>query len=74
LGEGLGLASLGRGKAKAAPGTMGRNQRGQGEHYRGRSPVGPRPWRILYALAGGSCIGYRVGLSAIRSGGRARPR
>jgi hypothetical protein len=31
------------GKVKAAPSTMGRKRRGQGEHYRGRSPTGPRP-------------------------------
>jgi hypothetical protein len=35
-------------------------ERGPG-HYRGRDPVEPRPWRILHALAGGSCISYRGG-------------
>ena len=35
-------------------------KRGQGQ-YKGRSPVELQPWRIIYALAGGSCISYRSG-------------
>jgi hypothetical protein len=31
------------------------------ENTKGRSPVEPLPWRIIYALAGGSCISYRGG-------------
>jgi hypothetical protein len=35
-------------------------QRGQQyKHYKGQSPVEHRPCRIIYALAGGSCISYR---------------
>ena len=29
--------------------------------YKGRSPVELQPWRIIYALAGRSCISYRGG-------------
>ena len=37
-------------------------QRGQQyKHYKGRSPGEPGSCRIIYALAGGSCISYRGG-------------
>jgi hypothetical protein len=33
-------------------------KRSQGQ-YKGRIPVELQPWRIIYALAGRSCISYR---------------
>src|SRR5215211_5355278 len=46
-------------KAKAALEGGPSTKRGQGQH-KGRSPVELQPWRIIYALAGGSCISYRA--------------
>jgi hypothetical protein len=46
----------------------------QYNHYKGQSSVEPRPWRITYALAGGSCMAYRCGaIGHPHNGGRAGP-